>query len=381
MSPQHQGTTTTTTTTGRSFPFDNAFTAKDDEQKKPAAIMEVESTPSAAASSPEQASQSGIIASSQEEDPLALALSPSDSSSLDPFGIGSLTQQHRRPPDPATNNNHRNASSTLVRDGSRASTTATGNPMLALPPKMLVKLTTYEEVTSVAAILDPGTSRISVEGSVYIQLHSSDARRNAPFQLVPVAGKEVSVKPINKYSHRVNNALQNSPVIVTLPKQELGYVPVLNYSYEQIVDHMPVLLERKVTIHEDSCRIAYQVRTKLTNKGDLRDFTLAVAIPEKVDADSIEILKGDGVYDGLKRVIKYKLASLVKGESFMVSAQAKLWKALEDDEEIHFPVVMRCTSSEDQISNVDFSVVEAPGQPSSLTVHKAQSFRLLHRLS
>ena len=70
-----------------------------------------------------------------------------------------------------------------------------------------------------------------------------------------------------------------------------------------------------------------------------------------------------------------------KGESFMVSAQAKLWKALGDDEDIHFPVVMRCTSSEDQISEVDFSAIEAPGQPSSLTVHKAHSFRLLHRLS
>ena len=361
MSPQHQGT-------GGS-PFDT-LAAKEEEKKKPAMVD--------SPASPEQASQSGGTASSQEEDPLALISQPSDSSSLDPFGIGSLTQQQSRPPDPAASSQVRRNASGMTKEGSRLTTTA--NPMLALRPKMLIKLTTYEEVTSVATVLEPGTSRISVEGSVYIQLHSSDARRNAPFQLVPATDKAVSVKPNNKYSKRVNNS-QNSPVIVTLPKQELGYVPVLHYSYEQIVDHMPVLLERKVTIHEDSCRIAYQVRTKLTNQGDLRDFTLAVAVPEKVDADSIEILKGDGVYDGLKRVIKYKMASLVKGESFMVSAQGKLWKALGDDEEIHFPVVMRCTSSEDQISNVDFSVVEAPGQPSSLTVHKAQSFRLLHRLS
>lgn len=352
MSPQHQGP---------GSPFD-PFQAKD--EKKHEAMSSV--------ASPEQASLPESRTASQE-DPLSLSLQPSDSSSLDPFGIGTLTQQRMRSSESAAGNR-------ILRNHSSATESASA-PVSALPPKMLVKLTTYEEVTSVATVLDPGTARISVEGSVYVQLHSSDARRNAPFQLVPSSGDEsVSIKLNNKYSKRPTNQ-QTAPVTVTIPKQELGYVPVLYYSFDQGLDHMPVLLERKVTIHEDSCRIAFQVRTKLSNRGDLRDFTLAVAVPEKVDADSIEILRGDGVYDGLKRLIKYKLASLAKGESFMVSAQAKLWKALGDDEDIHFPVVMRCTSSEDQISRIDFSALEAPGQPCSLTVHKAHSFRLLHRLS
>ena len=354
MSPHpHQGTDS---------PFD-PFRVKD-EKKTHEAIME------SSTSSPEQPNPPERTGS--QEDPLSLSLQPSDSSSLDPFGIGSLSQQQ---------SSHALESGAMKKTNNSA-IRASANPVSALPPKMLIKLTTYEEVTSVATVLDPGTSRISVEGSVYVQLHSSDARRNAPFQLVPVSeNKNVSIKPNNKYTKRPATVAQSSALTVTIPKQELGYVPVLYYSFDQIADHMPVLLERKVTIHEDSCRIAFQVRTKLTNRGDLRDFTLAVAVPEKVDADSIEILRGDGAYDGLKRLIKYKMASLPKGESFMVSAQAKLWKALGDDEDIHFPVVMRCTSSEDQISSVDFSAVEAPGQRSSLTVHKAQSFRLLHRLS
>ena len=356
MSPQHQGT---------GGPFD-PFQVKD--EKKHEAM--------ASTASQEQPSLSESRTASQE-DPLSLSLQPSDSSSLDPFGIGTLTQQRNHSSEQAAAGNQILRNHSSATEGSKNASA----PVLALPPKMLIKLTTYEEVTSVATVLDPGTARISVEGSVYVQLHSSDARRNAPFQLVPSSGeKSVSIKLNNKYSKRQTNQ-QNIPVTVSIPKQELGYVPVLFYSFDQRVDHMPVLLERKVTIHEDSCRIAFQVRTKLSNRGDLRDFSLAVAVPEKVDADSIEVLRGDGVYDGLKRLIKYKLASLAKGESFMVSAQAKLWKALGDDEDIHFPVVMRCTSSEDQISEVDFSAVEAPGQPSSLTVHKAHSFRLLHRLS
>lgn len=356
MSPQHPGT---------GSPFD-PFRAKGKKEHEAGMASKV---------SPEQASLSESRTASQE-DPMSLSLQPSDSSSLDPFGIGTLTQQSNRASDQSGGGNRIHGSKNATTEGSKNST-----PVLALPPKMLVKLTTYEEVTSVATVLDPGTARISVEGSVYVQLHSSDARRNAPFHLLPTSGEnDISIKLNNKYSKRLPNQL-HIPVTVTIPKQELGYVPVLYYSFDQRVDQMPVLLERKVTIHEDSCRIAFQVRTKLTNRGDLRDFTLAVAVPEKVDADSIEILRGDGVYDGLKRLIKYKLASLAKGESFMVSAQAKLWKALGDDEDVHFPVVMRCTSAEDQISQVEVSAAEAPGQPSSLTVHKAHSFRLLHRLS
>lgn len=322
--------------------------------------------------------QEPSVAASRTKSPTeapSLSLQPSDSSSLDPFGIGELTQQQNDKPKAspvATTGMARITTET----SQAARSEATG--VFALPPKMLIKVTIYEEVTSVAKVSDPGTSRISVEGSVYVQLHSSDARRNAPFQLIPVdTDSPVTLKPNPKYTTRQSS----NAMTITVPKQELGYVPVLYYSMDQAVDQMPVLLERKVTIHEDSCRIAFQVRTKLTNQGDLRDFTLAVAIPEKVDADSIQILRGDGVYDSLKRLIKYKLAYLVKGESFMVSAQAKLWKALGDDEAIHFPVVMRCTSREDQITAMDFSVVEAAEQPSSLTVHKAQSFRLLHRLS
>jgi hypothetical protein len=300
----------------------------------------------------------------------------SDVSSLDPFGIAALTQQTSFVANPGASAVGRIGRSTGSADASKATAT-----VAALPPKMLVKLTIYEEVTSVANILEPDSSRISVEGSVYVQLHSSDARRNAPFQLAPSSEKElITIKPNNKYTRQTPHQ-QNPPLTVSIPKNELGYVPVLYYSFDQMADHMPLLLERKVTIHEESCRIAFQVRSKLTNHGDLRDFTLAVAIPEKVDADSIEMLRGDGVYDSLQRLIRFKLASLEKGESFMVSAQAKLWKALGDDEDIHFPAVMRCSSSEDQISSVDFTAMEAPGQPSSLTVHKAHSFRLMHRLS
>jgi hypothetical protein len=88
--------------------------------------------------------------------------------------------------------------------------------------------------------------------------------------------------------------------------------------------HMPVLLERKVTIHEMSVRIALQVRSKLTNRGNLRDFCLAVAVPEHVDASTVQIVRGTtstsrggghgsgggSTFDPLTRLIKFRLDHL-----------------------------------------------------------------------
>ena len=89
----------------------------------------------------------------------------------------------------------------------------------------------------------------------------------------------------------------------------------------------------------------------------------------------------------------------------MVSAQARLWKPhhgslLESEKEgeektctkgneavgeahppLSFPVMLRCASSSDQISDVQFGAVGAPGIPISIHSSRASSFRLLHRLA
>lgn len=129
-------------------------------------------------------------------------------------------------------------------------------------------------------------------------------------------------------------------------------------------------------------RIAVQVRSKLSNLGDLQDFTIAVSVPDRVNGDTVEVLKGSGVYDDLKRTVKWSKNELVKGESFMVSAEAKLFPTSTNDEgdDLRFPVLLRCISSEDQISTVDFRAIETAAHPSSVTYSCSSSFRLLHRL-
>ena len=299
--------------------------------------------------------------------------------SFDPFGIGALQQEEGE--------RQENAGATLQPPPqvsrvtrSELHTAAAGNN-LALPPKVIVKLTLHEEVSSVAKAgkEGEGSSDTSVEGSIYAQVQCSDAKKNAPFllQLEP-SSSVVNLRPNPNFSTTI---IDDQQQLVEVPKHEIGYVPVAFYSLAEEVVHMPILVERKVTLHDKSCRLAIQIRSKLDNQGDMQDLTIAVAFPERVDARSVEIIRGDGEWDELKRLVKWKLPALNRGESYMVSAQAVLWKEVTDNEKILFPVLLRCSSSSDQISTVNFKALQADGHPSSITYQKTQSFRLLHRLT
>lgn len=255
---------------------------------------------------------------------------------------------------------------------------------IALPPKLTVKLTFHEEVSSEAqwGKERDGTSKVAVEGTIYAQVQCSDARKNAPFalQAAPMASGQLQVRSNPQYARQWGEDTTHQ--LVEIPKQEIGYVPVAYYTVEDEIQHMPILLEKKVTIKGKLCRIAVQVRSKLTNLGDMEEFTIAVAVPEVVDGDSLKILRGEGQWDDLRRLLTWKLPSLNKGESFMVSAQLGFCRELtEADEPVRFPVLLRCSSAVDQISSVDFHVGEAHGHPTSTSFQTTRSFRLLHRLS
>ncbi len=267
-----------------------------------------------------------------------------------------------------------------------ASTHTTGKG-LALPPKMSVKLSIAEEVSSTTVTTTTGegditttegASQVIVDGSIHAQVQCSDAMKNAPF-CCGRAGNETWTMVLHPNPDFLGIDDLTGEQVVKIPKHEIGMVPILKYTYNHQIQHMPLLLERKVTISGDQCRIAVQMRSKLTNHGNLHNVTIAVAVPECVNGATMEIVRGEGDYDELKRTILWKLDELPKAESFMVSAQAKLWDA--NTAEIQFPVLLRCSSNTDQISDVEFKVTAAAGYPSSITFTTTHSFRLLHRLS
>lgn len=260
----------------------------------------------------------------------------------------------------------------------------------ALPPKVMVRFSIHEEVSSVAkfGVEYEGSSEVHVEGKVHGQIQSSDALKNVPFALVSstLQGGRLQFRPYDECLKESSTSLQSlqaqSIHIVSIPKMEIGSVPVGTYLLTEQIRHMPLLLERKVTMYQSTVRIAVQVRSKLSNKGDLQDFTIAVALPERVNVQTVDLLRGSGTFDELKRTIKWTMPDLVRGESFMVSAKAQLWTpaTTEDKSNLQFPVLLRCSSLFDQISTVEIRATEADEFPASVQFNSTHSFRLLHRL-
>jgi hypothetical protein len=286
--------------------------------------------------------------------------------SFDPFGIAQLQQQSSK-------------AVPFIKPPPNVSRLSRPNHKI-LPPKMMIKLTIHEQVSSVAKTGKEreGTSEVTIDGTIYAQVQCSDANRNAPFSLKTGA---LSSGTLTLYPNQDFSASPTKCDAIEVPKKDVGYVPVAFYTITDEIEHMPVLLERKVTVQDKSVRIAIQVRSKLSNLGKMEDFSIALAIPERVDGSSVEVVRGEGHYDELKRTVIWKLSSLNKGESFMVSAHANLWTVLGPEEDVQFPVILRCSSSADHISSLDVQVTECAEHPASLTTQKVHSFQLLHRLT
>jgi hypothetical protein len=214
------------------------------------------------------------------------------------------------------------------------------------------------------------------------QVQCSDARKNSPFALLVPHVDSLQIRPNHEYSVSRSTAASKAPILVTVPKPEIVAVPIAHYSLQQEIKFMPVLIERKITRNGTRVRIAIQVRSRLDNNGDMKDITILLAVPEKVDGASVTISRGNGVYDALRRTIKWNLPALYKGDSALVTAEADLWKRpTPGDDETPFPVLFRCSSVADPITPIQWKLAQVSGSPSHLSVTSIKhTFRLLHRL-
>lgn len=241
------------------------------------------------------------------------------------------------------------------------------------------------------------------------QVTSSDALKNSPFILAATStsGSDVNFTANEEYAKSYSSPGQAQVNVVKIPKSAVGFVPVGSFDATEKVAHMPMvrftvctllfssmlsslplilslqLLERKITRSKAKVQIAIQVRSKLSNIDDMKEMSIALAVSDKIASDSIEINVGKGEWDRITRTIIWKLDSLPKGESFMVSARAKLTEENEsvDTTELDFPVLLRCQSN-DRISSVGFRAIEASGYPATVSSGTFRtSFRIVHRLN
>jgi hypothetical protein len=199
---------------------------------------------------------------------------------------------------------------------------------------------------------------------------------------------------INKNKHK--NSFINCRV--EIPKSQV-LSEIMSYSMNVKTSNMPILVQTKATLNTQKiCRIGVQIRSNLSNKGDLQNFTIVVAVPQTLQGSTVKITKGDNAnWDEMKRLVTWKIGHLPHGKSCLVSIEAEISPTIASllplsssltessstkvvEEKIQFPVLVRCTSEKDQISDLKLAAVALKSVPASIGVQLTRSFRLLHRV-
>jgi hypothetical protein len=236
------------------------------------------------------------------------------------------------------------------------------------------------------------------------QVESTDSNQNAPFCL-SLSGPMISIAKVKCHQHCIpitsmkdaNNNKdsthnKNTKSFKILLPKSLEQTHVATYSIENVeTQNMPILLQTKATIHNTNCRIGIQIRSNLSNLGDLHDFIIVLSLPTTVKAHTVKITRGmNGEMDEMKGIVTWKIGHLAHGKSNLVSIEAEMNEKLIDmmesmgaehvQEMIEFPVLVRCCSGMDQISDVVLSCRSLEEAPASISVQIVKSFRLIHRV-
>eukprot|EP00574_Skeletonema_japonicum_P010252 CAMPEP_0201728598 /NCGR_PEP_ID=MMETSP0593-20130828/16455_1 /ASSEMBLY_ACC=CAM_ASM_000672 /TAXON_ID=267983 /ORGANISM="Skeletonema japonicum, Strain CCMP2506" /LENGTH=327 /DNA_ID=CAMNT_0048220757 /DNA_START=146 /DNA_END=1129 /DNA_ORIENTATION=- len=274
-------------------------------------------------------------------------------------------------------------------------------PPVHVLPKMDVKFKLFEEVTSKAVLGmgEDGTVELFVEGKVMAQAESSISR-------IPPFSLQITSPPLNECDIVFQNfcKVQSERKIqvskqrsikckVDIPQQK-AECEMLRYSITVETKNMPLLVQSKATLKEKNCRVGIQIRSNLSNQGDINDLSISIPIPNTMQESTVKITRGadTGSWDECKRMVTWKIGTLAHGQSVLVSVEAEISHTMaqllaDDDlssakfnEKINCPVLVRCSSSSDTLTDFALSASPWMEDPSNLSLQQDQSYRLLHRV-
>jgi hypothetical protein len=182
---------------------------------------------------------------------------------------------------------------------------------------------------------------------------------------------------------------------VHIPKSELAGCEILSYNLNARTQNMPMLVQSKMAVKSTTCRMSIQIRSNLSNKGDISNLTIIVAIPNTLRGETVLVTRGkQGVWDATKRIVAWKIGTLPHGESCLVSAEAEVSSTVANlmhepqhdatkviKEKVRCPVLVRCSSEVDQVSDLRLSAIALPDVPANIArVNQVTSYRILHRV-
>jgi len=137
-------------------------------------------------------------------------------------------------------------------------------------------------------------------------------------------------------------------------------------------------MESKVRVNGVSCRVALQIRSNPSIKGDMTGLTIAMAVPSTVLGETLFSQPPGGIWNEEKRSVIWCVNELGPGQKIQMQAQFDLIEELVDDKLLKFPVLIRCQSMFNQLSSVKIDV-SSRGNPDDVNMKITRRFRLSHK--
>jgi hypothetical protein len=235
-------------------------------------------------------------------------------------------------------------------------------------------------------------SSCTIEGVVQVQVRS-DANDVAPFFLL-IRDQSHHVRMIQEnrryaddMTEHISKANEEEADIdykftVSVPKAE-NYFPVMRYKCSPELRPVPIRVQTRVRVSQNSCRVALQISSNPANEDDLTDLTIIMGVPIEIKGETLSTSPSGGVWNAAKRSVIWCVAELGDGEKFQLQAQFEIEPdKLEEleQEKPKFPVLVRCQCMYAQLSDIDLQVSNIPDAfPTEVTMKLARRFRLSHR--
>lgn len=168
-------------------------------------------------------------------------------------------------------------------------------------------------------------------------------------------------------------------------------IDVIKYTCAEKLKPLPLLVRTKVRIAGKYCRVALVIRTNPSNKQDMKNIVVMLAVPPDVDGDTIRMSRKGGVWDAMKKIVTWVFDDqLDTSGGIDMQLQFELVASsygigIESEHLVtpKFPVMVRCDAFDDHLSGIDIEL--QPIEDGIDGIQKLfkpkvdRSYRLLHR--
>merc|ERR1712232_1050506 len=155
---------------------------------------------------------------------------------------------------------------------------------------------------------------------------------------------------------------------------------IASYVCSSLVQPIPLLVKTKVKLDGPRCQVGVKIRSNPANSSPLSEIAMIMAIPPDIKGETVKLMKRDGDWDGMKRIISWRLPTLQPGELIELQVQ---FQFVNPDQGLKmnptFPILVRCNAANEQFSDILLDSVASYDSRVPMKMTFAKAVRILHR--